>query len=72
MAQRITQYDFSDEAVKAWAEEGKWLKGALGKSSGTLVRMTDGESYWISKHTLKRDSGHVLFDACDQFPSIVS
>ena len=34
----ITQYDFSLDTVKAWADDGKQLKGALGRSSGTLVR----------------------------------
>ena len=63
----IVQFDFTDPAVKAWANDGKLLKGVLGKSSGTMIRMTDGNCFWMTKNILKKATKHVAFSASDHF-----
>ena len=63
----IVQFDFTDPAVKAWANDGKLLKGVLGKSSGTMIRMTDGNCFWMTKNVLKKATKHVAFSASDHF-----
>ena len=67
MSAPIVQFDFSDAAVKAWASDGRLLKGVLGKSSGTMIRMTDGNCFWMTKNILKKATKHVAFSASDHF-----
>ena len=67
MSAPIVLFDFTDPAVKAWAKQGKLLKGVLGKSSGTMVRMTCGSCYWMTKNVLKKATQRIAFSSSDHF-----